>query len=277
MSTHGHITFYELNGSKRVRPIHCYTWHDGHKSEAIKDLLRLPINIFKKQREASRKASNTPEDLSGIAEGYWVYNQMMEFALRAFFTKPIQYQKRNPWTRESVYHHWDAMIPLQTCSLAYATWFCHQRFNRWNVVPNLKWCSYPGQDVNVVCTEGRLNGYTLEIPFENDAEYADETFEEISELLKTFNSLLPEAAIKIADWPEINCHYRLARTGNTLRIAVPFDVIFCELFWKDVSEARQLIIEKKFDENSHLKNFVDRLKEHGIYDVGMEDAYIPMM
>lgn len=274
MATHGHVTFYELSGGKRIRPIHCYTWHDGHKSEAINDLLHLPINIFKKQREASRKTSADPEDMSGVAEGYWVYNQMMEFALRSFFEKPSPYQRRQPWTRESVYGHWQSMIPLQTCSLSYATWFCQQRFNRWNVVPNLKWCSYPGPDIKVLCTDGRLNGYTLEIPFENDTEYADETFENINEHIKSLNSLLPDETIQIGNLPTINCHYRLARDGNTIRVAVPFDVIYCELFWKDVDEANKLIVEKKYDANPHLTKFVNRLKQVGLFDVGMEDAYI---
>jgi len=230
MSTHGHVVFYEMNGKRPIRPINCYTWHDGHREEAVADLLNLPFKIFSKQKDAYIRANSTDlsrRDISGLAEGYWVYDQNMKFKLRE--------AKNNLCNREDIYNDWLATIPLQTCSLAYATWFCQNRFNRWNVVPSVKWCTYPGPDVKIYCTSSRINSYTIEIVFsEEDKDYADESEIEYLEKITELNSLIPNQFFTFKNASSINCHYQLFRKENTIQIVVPFDSIWCELFWKDV-------------------------------------------
>lgn len=276
MATHGHVVFYEMNGSRPVRPIHCYTWHDGHRMEAINDLLDLPFKIFNKQKNASLRAYSTPEDLSGVAEGYWVYDQHMEFALS--YIEENKLFQRKPWDRAHVYDNWFAMIPLQTCSLSYATWFCQTRFNRWNVVPNVKWCSYPGPDMKVYCTSGRMNGYTIEIDFEKDKEYADESEKILTDKIAALNALLPNPTFDFTSRNGqeivINCHYQLSRDENTLRIVVPFDPIWCELFWKDVDAANKVIDTNEFDKVPYLKSVVAGIKQRYAPKADAEDALI---
>lgn len=272
MATHGHVLFVEQDGGKRKRPINCYTWHDGHTREAIYDLLHLPFSIFTKQRDAYRKAHSNPEDLSGLKEGYWVYDQHLGFALRAFTERPTKYrQPRGPWTHNYVYDNWLSLIPLQTCHLSYAGWFCQNRFNRWTIVPNKKWCSYPGPDITVVCTHGRLNGYTIEYDMGEDTEYADEVEANFIEHIAALNSHLPHETFLFEDEDpfgrnkrpavEIRCHYKLTRTNNLFHIIVPFDAIFCELLWKDIEKAYELINTNRVAEDEHLERVLARARD----------------
>lgn len=257
MSTHGHVTFYEPN---KTRPIQCYTWHDGHTTEAIGDLISLPFRIFNKQKAASADWAQNKDD--GIKEGYWVYNQTLYFAMRYFLDKELPLlRKTTPWTHEEVYDSWVSMIPLQTCSLAFATWFCQQRFNRWNVVPNKSWCSYPGPDFIVLSTDKRINSYT--IVYEADKDYIQEIEEEFKEKIAEKNALLPlsEFIWKNERIEEIiPCHITLNRIGNEFQIHVPFDAIFCELFWQDVDRANQLIATNNVSQDPILEAFLERWK-----------------
>jgi len=264
MSSPGHITFFEQKGRKRIRPIHCYTWHDGLLEEAINDLIRLPFVIFNEQREACIKYNDIKSDDSGLRKGYWVYRHFFESAMKHGIKNNISNTYENaytykPLTHEDIYNDWVSMIPLQSGPISFANWFCQMRFNRWNVVPNTSWCSFSGPIATVIATAERFNSYIIECTKSDSHDIVKRLELYISNLNK--NILNENFEIhKNNSSININCHCRLTECDDIVRIIVPFDAIYCELFWQDVQLSNLIISENRVSENPCLERFLNRSK-----------------
>lgn len=261
--THGQVTFFDSEGKN---PIYCYAYHDGHEPAAIEDLLQLPLRIFQKQKSAHQKAYSEPEDLSGLKECYWVYDQHMEFAVD-FITDQWSYKAKNgmnkPDTKQDLYNSWLAGIPFDTNQLAVANWFCQQQFNRWNVVPK-SWCSYPNKNIRVRCNGGRLGGYLIRWnleAYESEPEQITDLEEKFRDFVAKLNKKLPDSEFQLNRRFEnepvtINCHYKFRRKENIFYFTVPFDCVYLELFWQDVEYNYKLISENRVAEDPYLERLI---------------------
>lgn len=237
--THGHIVFYDWDGENRTDPINCHTYHDGFSQEAIDDLLDLPFDIFKKQKKAWENYWSIPQDTEMLRRGYWFYNMQMDFLIRDY------YENSKKKTREEVYKSWISMIPLRSGTLAFAQWFCAYRFNCWGIEAQ----EQESTNFNVLCTNERLNSYTIEFNMEDfyddDEEAIQEYIESLTEQINKINKLIPNEKMH-------DCHCSITRIGNMLMIRVPFDAIFCELLWQDYQRFYQLADENRLAEDPYL-------------------------
>lgn len=208
-----------------------YTWHDGHMSDALEMLMKLPFDLF----TASKKQKG-----NDIPTGPWFYDVLSKNRRQKF---------------EDLVDSWDAMIPLQTGVLSVANWIVWRHFNHWNVVPSKDWMSYPHDPADITITvkrpersRGRLYGYELELApedFGKDsstelvAEQTEGMLRQMEMATEKLNKKLSQAESKIT----LSGGKELGPNGwKYPKVFVPFDHIVVDLLYQD---SRDRVKKKK--------------------------------
>lgn len=242
--THGHI-LVTLKGGKKKDNLELYTWHDGHTNEAIEDLITLPQYIleyakFQTQMFNSPNIPRTKFFEAHHYHGHWFYQHFMYFyvvgAKADFPERSLEAYKAD----------WENSRQLEFCMPSVANWMTWIRFDRWTIVPNREWCSYPSDPADIIVEVDEAEGGYLIQPVKMD-DYFDEWLAETN-IIEEINSQVPEFG-KI----------EIREKKGQWAIWVPFMEILKGLMWNEIQLAKDVLSGKnKKKENKWMHNLGGR-------------------
>lgn len=213
MSTHGRMTIKDSYSKKKI---HLYAWHDGHTNEALEMLIKLPFTLFqasKNRHELSKdvKTKEQAEKLGKAIDGPWFYDVFKRVG------------KDRPATRQSIGSGWRSMNAMELTGIGLANWVVWHRFDHWNVIPNLKYASYPGDNPDILINlRSGGSGYNLSVGAEHDQEICRDAIEKA----------LGEVNAKTIDLDaKVKLKHRL---GFAPKVYVPFSAILFDLLCQDL-------------------------------------------
>lgn len=216
MSTHGRILFKNdpaLSSDK----LNVYAWSNGQKTIAINDLLSMPHTIFKL---AKLHAENN------LIPGHWFYRSFM------------QYANKEKYNKQSLYELWQILLPVEIHLAGIVNWFTSLHFDRWTVVPNLKYCTYPGNPDLIVelCTfgEGLETNYCIIIDNEEAPGFNLKT--ELDDLVSNLNGLIRPGEQVWGNPKIVPINDNMA---NQFGYMVPIEQILFELMWQEIEDFYQ--------------------------------------
>lgn len=133
MSTHGRILVKDESDELTL-----YAWSNGHTKTILFDLIKLPYTIFYNSRERYRNKAHLGSN---------------------FYEIILTAAKENKWDKAEFESVWDSMNLIEIDLVVFASWISYLHFNRWMVVPNLDYCSYPGDkpDLTIDVYDGSYN------------------------------------------------------------------------------------------------------------------------
>lgn len=214
-----------MNGSRKVN---LYTWHDGYFSDAIKTLMGLPLYLFNAAKHSAEYIQSLRSPDGRLPEDSNIRGTIRTNA-PWFYDIMIGNRHEGYESREDVALHWKAMLPMECCDICLANWISWRHFDRWTIVPNLKWCPYPGPDIIIMAERGEYSFGTSPKCDHDDGAYLEEGMEEFTADVEKLNEGMSESA-KI----------RLEKVNKKHfpRVVVPFDEIMIDLMWKDIQERK---------------------------------------
>ncbi len=220
MTTHGRILVRKDSEENKPREgLILYAWSDGHTHEAVKDIMSLPFTLFERSID---RANNSNKHI-----GPWYYQMFMSFA-----TESERDSNCKRWNEGEFSEKWEFLNRIHLHYAGVANWITFIHFDRWTVVPNLEYCSYPNDlpDIIVDVSEDEDEGeYFIHMP---DDETSKDILEEIAPTISELNGQIE------------NKQFHITVANN--KICVPFMGITKMLMWQAIQRKyKELDVSKE--------------------------------